>query len=473
LAYAAEKWVMNTETKNSFDIVIVGLGKTGYASACFLARQNISKKNITKRNITKKSINFAVTDSRQNPPMLETMQKSHPDIPLYLGEFDKELLMNAGELLISPGVSMQEPAIAAAIQSGVKVYGDVEIFCRHIHAPVVAVTGSNGKSTVTSLFAEIAKAAGMNVAKGGNIGTPVFDLLEQEEPDIYVLELSSFQLETVSSLNAVAAVVLNISEDHMERYSNLTEYADAKARIYAGDGTMVINLDDPHVVAMAGDGGNCIGFTLDEPKAEQYGTRIYEGKTWLAKADEKLIAADQLRLRGKHNVANALAVFALADAVNLPREATLQVLQTFPGLPHRCQWVAKIKEVDWYNDSKGTNVGACCAAIEGLAGDQNLILIAGGEGKDADFKKLAEVAKNRLRAAIVIGRDGHLVKSALQDLLTVYEADTIESAVNTAAEITSPGDLVLLSPACASFDMFEDYQERGNAFTEAVAKLKD
>lgn len=468
MGWAAEKLVMNTETKNRFDIVVVGLGKTGYASACFLTKQNLTAQNITGDNI-----NFAVMDSRENPPMLEAMKKSHPDVPLYLGKFDKELLMNAGELLISPGVSMQEPAIAAAIDSGVKVYGDVEIFCWHIHAPVVAVTGSNGKSTVTSLIAEFAKAAGMNVAKGGNIGTPVFDLLEQEEPDLYVLELSSFQLETVSSLNAVASVVLNISEDHMERYSDLTDYANAKARIYAGDGTMVINLDDPHVVAMAGDGGNCIGFTLGEPEAGQYGIRVYEEKSWLVKADEKLIATDQLRLHGKHNIANALAAFALADAVNLPRAAILQVLQTFPGLPHRCQWVAKIKAVDWYNDSKGTNVGACCAAISGLTEKENIILIAGGEAKGGDFRELTEVAKGRVRSAIVIGRDSHLVKSALQDLLTVYEADTIESAVNTAAEISSPGDLVLLSPACASFDMFEDYQARGNAFAEAVAKLKD
>ncbi len=458
MVYAAEKWVMNTDTKNCFDIVVVGLGKTGYSSACFLDRQNI---------------NFAVTDSRENPPMHEVMQQSLPAVPLYLGEFDNELLMNARELLISPGVSMQEPAIATAIQSGVKVYGDIEIFCRHVHTPVVAVTGSNGKSTVTTLIAEMVKAAGMNVAKGGNIGTPVLDLLKQEEPDVFVLELSSFQLETVSSLNAVAAVVLNISEDHMERYANLAEYANAKAHIYSGDGTMVINVDDEHVAAMTAVDRNSIGFTLGEPEAGQYGTRIYAGKTWLVKADEKLIAADQLRLPGKHNVANVLAALALVDAINVPREAALKILETFSGLPHRCQWVAKIKDVDWYNDSKGTNVAACCAAITGLTEKENIILIAGGEAKGADFSELVKVVEGLVRSVIVIGRDGHIIKSVLQDLLTVYEADTIESAVSTAAEIASPGDLVLLSPACASFDMFENYEARGNAFNKAVAKLKD
>jgi UDP-N-acetylmuramoylalanine--D-glutamate ligase len=458
LGWAAEKLVMVKETNKTFEVVIIGLGKTGYSSACFLAKQNI---------------NFAVTDNRESPPMLEAMQKAFPAIPLYLGEFDKELLMNANELLISPGVSMKDPTVAAAIQSGVKVYGDVEIFCRHINASVVAITGSNGKSTVTSLIAEMAKSAGLNVIEGGNIGTPVFNLLEQEEPDIYVLELSSFQLETVSSLNAAAAAVLNISEDHLERYSDLAEYANAKARIYAGNGTMVINVDDDHVAAMTASDRNSMGFTLGEPKAGQYGTRIYDKKSWLVKADEKLIAADQLQIRGKHNVANALAALALAEAINLPREAMLNVLKTFPGLPHRCQWVAKIKDVDWYNDSKGTNVAACCAAITGLTEKENIILIAGGEAKGANFSQLAEVAKGRVRSAIVIGRDGYLIKSALQDLLTVYEADTIESAVRLAAEITTSGDLVLLSPACASFDMYEDYQARGNAFTRAVAKLKN
>ena len=457
MGWAAENLLMNTETKKDFDIVIVGLGKTGYAGACFFANQNTR---------------IAVTDSRQNPPALESIQKTLPDVPLYLGKIDGELLMNAGELLVSPGVSLREPVISAAIQSGVKVYGDVEAFCQRISKPVIAITGSNGKSTVTTLITEMVNAAGLNAAMGGNIGTPVLDLLTKEQPDYYVLELSSFQLETVSSLNAVASVVLNISQDHMERYSSLADYSQIKSRIYAGDGTMVINLDDPLVANMINVDRKTIGFTLRNPDSGQYGLATCNGKQWLVKAEEKLMPVENLRIPGKHNISNALAALALADAINLPRDAALNVLEKFSGLPHRCQWIATIRGVDWYNDSKGTNVAASCAAITGLSSKENIILIAGGDSKGADFSDLVHAARGRVREAIVIGRDGHLVKSALQDHINVYTAESMESAVNKASEITTPGDLVLLSPACASTDMFVDYQARGNAFVSAVERLR-
>lgn len=457
MGWAAENLLMNTETKKDYDIVIVGLGKTGFACARFFADQNI---------------NIAVTDSRLNPPALESIQKTLPNVPLYLGNIDKKLLMNAGELLISPGISLREPAIAAAIQSGVKFYGDIEVFCQRISKPVIAITGSNGKSTVTTLLAEMVNAAGLNAAMGGNIGTPVLDLLSKDQPDYYILELSSFQLETLSSLNAVASVVLNVTQDHMERYSSLEDYARVKSRIYAGDGTMVINLDDPLVANMIDAHRKIIGFTLRQPDSGQYGLVTHKGKHWLAKAGEKLMPAENLHIHGKHNISNALAALALAEAVNLPIDPVLQVLENFSGLPHRCQWIATINGVDWYNDSKGTNVASSCAAITGLSGKENIILIAGGDSKGAEFGDLAQAAHGRVREAIVMGRDGHIVKSALQDQINVYTAESMESAVNKAFELTSPGDLVLLSPACASTDMFEDYQARGNAFISAVERLR-
>lgn len=454
---AARQLSNMTETSKYFDTVIVGLGKTGYSTARFLNRQNIR---------------FAVTDSRKEPPMLDVMQKTFPDVPLYLGGIDDNLLLNANELLVSPGVSLKEKVIEEAIRNGVSVYGDIELFCQQINKPIAAITGSNGKSTVTTLVAEMARKAGMGVAIGGNLGTPALDLLHENEPDLYVLELSSFQLETVSSLNAAAAVVLNISEDHMDRYEDIDDYAQAKSCIYKGDGTMVINLDDPYVSGMKNMDRNIIGFTLGEPMDNSYGLRIYNKERWLVYGDKKLMPAEKLNIRGDHNIVNALAALAMGNAINLPSEVMLNALQNFSGLPHRCQFIAEINNICWYNDSKGTNVSATCAAIKGLAGSNNMILIAGGESKGADFKYLAEVAKGRLRAAIVIGKDGPLIRESIKDLVPVHKAGDMKKAVNMAAKIASAGDVVLLSPACASFDMFIDYQDRGNAFIEAVEQLK-
>jgi UDP-N-acetylmuramoylalanine--D-glutamate ligase len=332
-----------TETSKYFNTVIVGLGKTGYSTARFLNKQNIR---------------FAVTDSRKKPPMLDVMQKTFPDVPLYLGGIDNNLLLNANELLVSPGVSLKEKVIEEAIRNGVSVYGDIELFCQQINKPIAAITGSNGKSTVTTLVTEMARKAGMGVAIGGNLGTPALDLLHENEPDLYVLELSSFQLETVSSLNAAAAVVLNISEDHMDRYEDIDDYAQAKSCIYKGDGTMVINLDDPYVSGMKNMDRNIIGFTLSEPMDNSYGLRIYNKERWLVYGDKKLMPAEKLNIRGDHNIANSLAALAMGNAINLPSEVMLNALQNFSGLPHRCQFIAEINNICWYNDSKGTNVGA-------------------------------------------------------------------------------------------------------------------
>jgi len=449
---------MTKEANIHFDTVIVGLGKTGFSCAHFLAN---------------KKIGFAITDSRNNPPMLDVTRQSYPEVPLYLGRIDEELLLKTNNIIVSPGVSLQEVAIDQAIREGVKVYGDIELFCQHISSPVIAVTGSNGKSTVTTMVTDMIQDASLKVKKGGNIGTPVLDLLDDDEPDVYVLELSSFQLETTTFLNAFVAVVLNITEDHMDRYKSLSDYTEAKSKVYSGDGTMIINLDDPYTLEMACPDRKTIGFTLKEPQQQEYGTRIFEKKRWLVKGDEKLINIDELLIYGEHNIANVLAALALGDAYGLTSESMLETLKKFTGLTHRCQLVADIKGVRWYNDSKATNVGASCAAIKGLASGENIILIAGGHGKGADFKELAKIAKGRLHAVIVIGRDGQLIKKELQKFIPAYEAESMESAVLKAAEIATPGNLVLLSPACASLDMFVDFQARGDAFIESVMKMAE
>ncbi len=441
------------ETSKQFNTVVVGLGKTGFACARYLAAQGVS---------------FAVTDNRDEPPMLNEMQAALPDVPLFLGGFDESLLMSADHLLLSPGVSLQEDAIVKAIDSGVEVYGDIELFCRNISAPVIAITGSNGKSTVTTLVAEMLRAADLNVVEGGNLGTPALDLISDNEPDVYVLELSSFQLETVSSLNAIASVVLNVSPDHMDRYEGLTEYKTAKERIYDGNGTIVINLDDPAVASMARNQRTCVDFTLFDPLPGDYGVRDYDGDRWIVKGEDKLIPVNDLHIKGEHNIANAMAAMALAETLNCPRAAMLSVLRSFPGLEHRCQWIAEHADVKWFNDSKGTNVGASCAAIKGLAADENIVLIAGGDGKGADFSELEDVADGRLKAAIVLGKDGPEIGKVLLNVVPVHSVDSMEMAVETAARIVRPGDIVLLSPACASFDMFENYQARGDAFVAAV-----
>ena len=441
------------ETSKQFNTVVVGLGKTGFACARYLAAQGTS---------------FAVTDNRDEPPMLGKMQAALPDVPLFLGGFDESLLMSTDHLLLSPGVSLQEDAIVKAIDSGVEVYGDIELFCRNITAPVIAITGSNGKSTVTTLVAEMARAADLNVVEGGNLGTPALDLLGDNEPDVYVLELSSFQLETVSSLNAIASVVLNVSPDHMDRYEGLTEYKTAKERIYNGNGTIVINLDDPAVTSMARNQRTCVDFTLFEPLPGDYGVRDYDGERWIVKGEDKLIPVNDLHIKGEHNIANAMAAMALAETLNCPRAAMLSVLRSFPGLQHRCQWIAEHADVKWFNDSKGTNVGATCAAIKGMATDENIVLIAGGDGKGADFSELEDVADGRLKAAIVLGKDGPEIGKVLLNVVPVHSVDSMEMAVETAARIVRPGDIVLLSPACASLDMFENYQARGDAFVAAV-----
>jgi UDP-N-acetylmuramoylalanine--D-glutamate ligase len=441
-----------------YDTIIVGLGLTGLSCVRYFSGTGKS---------------FAVTDSRDAPPMLTALHNEYPQIKVFTGGFDERLLCSAGQLVVSPGVSLAEPAIRKAIESGVTITSDIEIFCRLTDKPVIAITGSNGKSTVASLLGEMISRSGRQVRVAGNIGLPVLDLVDDKDTEFFVLELSSFQLEGLRSLNSVAAVMLNITEDHMDRYMDFQDYAAAKKKIYDGTGIMIINLDDEFSRSMQQVGRKSIFYTMNEPAEDTYGIRVTAGERYIASSGENLLPVSALQLSGEHNISNCLAALALGSAADLPMTAMLDTLRQFAGLPHRCQWVAKINGVNWYNDSKGTNVGACCSAIRGLAAQDNLVLIAGGIGKGADFSQLLSVVRGRLRSAILIGRDAGLIGDILRNTVQTCYAIDMNAAVQTAATMARPGDVVLLSPACASFDMFTDYRERGEAFIRAVRSIRE
>ena len=446
-----------TKTGEQFDTVIVGLGKTGMSCVRYLSGQGRS---------------FVVIDSRSEPPELDTLRKNYADVPCYLGSLHEGILSTARQIIISPGVALTEPAITAAAANGAAVIGDIELFCLQASAPIIAITGSNGKSTVASMLHEMILRSGKRSGLGGNIGTPALDLFSTDAPDFYVLELSSFQLESIYSLNSVVAVMLNVTEDHMDRYQDINSYAQVKKKVYAGDGVMVINLDDKFAASVENRDRKSITYSLREPSTGMFGIRTVDGERLLAYGTELLLPISALQIRGDHNLSNALAVLALGMAIDLPMPAMLDSLKEFAGLPHRCQWLARIDGVDWYNDSKGTNVGASRAAINGLAAAGDLILIAGGVAKDADFSQLAETVREHVRAVILIGRDANVLAAALEGTCRIYSAISIDAAVHLAAELVGEGGSVLLSPACASFDMFADYQARGEAFSQAVSSLE-
>ncbi len=434
--------------------LVVGLGKTGLSCARYLAQQGLQ---------------VAVTDTRAKPPGLSALQDALPDVALFLGGFNPAAFENAEQIVVSPGVSLNEPLLVAARTRGVEVIGDIELFARAATAPVVAITGSNGKSTVTTLVGEMARWAGKDVRVGGNLGTPALDLLADSEPELYVLELSSFQLESTSSLHPCAAVVLNLSPDHLDRYQSMSEYMQAKQQVYKGAQVQVVNADDALAAGLADPERPWVRFTVNEPAGDDFGIRCRDGVDWLVRGTRWLIPTAQLRLVGRHNFANALAALALGEAAGLEIEPMLEVLREFPGLPHRTQFIAERDGIRWYNDSKGTNLGATLAAIEGMPGP--VVLIAGGEGKGADFSPLKDVLAARGRAAVLIGRDAALIEKAVDKAVPCIRAADMDEAVVRAGELARPGDHVLLSPACASFDMFGGYEERGRVFENAVRRL--
>jgi UDP-N-acetylmuramoylalanine--D-glutamate ligase len=438
--------------------VVVGLGKTGASCVRYLA---------------KRGDRVSATDTRRAPPGLTEIKGLDSSIDLRLGGFDLSLLDGASQLLMSPGVSLAEPIAQAAIAQGIEVLGDVELFAREVRAPVIGVTGTNGKSTVTTLVARMAAAAGRRVLAGGNLGEPALDLLEQPIPDLYVLELSSFQLETTSSLVLQAAAVLNVSADHMDRYPSVAAYARAKGRILANASTVVLNADDPWVVAMRDsayrNNARTVTFSIQKSSADFYLLRD-GAQAFLSRRGERLIDTARMKLTGLHNSANALAALALGEAAGLGMPEMLQALESFPGLTHRSSWVADIDGVRYIDDSKGTNVGATIAAVSGMPGP--VVLIAGGEGKDQDFAPLAAALAGKTRRVLLIGKDAPAVAAAIQGVCATETFATLEEAVRAAHRIAQAGDTVLLSPACSSLDMFRDYGHRGDVFAAAVLKLK-
>jgi UDP-N-acetylmuramoylalanine--D-glutamate ligase len=450
---------MSVTTHKPSSAVIVGLGRTGLSCA---------------RYLRERGWRLAITDTRPQPPQLVALRELDPQIPVRLGGLDARLLDDALCVVVSPGVSLEDPFFAEARRRGLEIVGDIELFARAVDAPVAGITGTNGKSTVTTLLGRMAARAGVQVRVGGNLGEPALDLLGAAHRagggvDLYVLELSSFQLEATHSLDLSAAAVLNVSPDHLDRYVSVAAYAEAKARIFARCDTAVINLDDPLVVAMPKPGQRTLSFSLRATIGADYAVAIRDGSSWLTRRGEPLLAVSAMRVRGLHNAANALAALALGEALGLPLPAMLAELEAFTGLPHRTQWVAEVAGVSYIDDSKGTNVGATIAAVEGMEGP--LVMIAGGDGKNQDFAPLAATFRGKVRHTVLIGRDGRQVGEALRGSCSTEYCATLEEAVRAAAAAARAGDTVLLSPACASLDMFRDYTHRGAVFARAVREL--
>lgn len=457
ISVAALVTAMVTDDKQKSEYtLIVGLGMTGLSAVRYLTAQGV---------------NVVVTDSRQQPPGMAELEKNYPDVNAYLGEFDEALFMGASKIIVSPGVSMREGVLQHAQHQGVKVIGDVELFAQEINAPVIAVTGSNGKSTVISLLGEMARAENLNAVIGGNIGVPVLDLIKQQA-ELYILELSSFQLESLQSLKPVAAAVLNVSPDHLDRYESFEDYVQTKANIYRHCKVAVVNKDDAYVAAMQAAHKQVAGFSLSEPVQDDFGLRKFDGENWLCKGGQKLIKQQDVNIQGQHNLANALAALALGEAAGFSMQNMLSTLMTFTGLKHRTQFVAEKNSVTWVNDSKGTNVGATIAAISGIEVKNKLILIAGGLAKDADFSPLKNALIDKVRSVVLIGKDAPMIEQAIESVVPSWYAKDMQEAVSIAANLAHPEDTVLLSPACASFDMFDGYEHRGDMFIQAVEGLQ-
>ncbi|MDC9728641.1 MAG: UDP-N-acetylmuramoyl-L-alanine--D-glutamate ligase [Methyloprofundus sp.] len=433
-------------------VLVVGLGKTGVSVAYYLRQLEIE---------------FAVVDSRDKPALNDELLDKMLDVPVFTGGFDSSLFKLATHVVVSPGVSMQEPVIQQALSQGVIALSDIDLLACSVNKPIVAITGSNGKSTVTTLLGEMAKADGVKVAVGGNLGVPALNLIG-EEVELYILELSSFQLERTTQLNATVATVLNISEDHLDRYTGMDDYIKQKKNVFAGDGVMVINADDADVLKMQDATRELLTFSLDH--SADYHIKQTEKGRFLACKDQEILAVNELAILGRHNQANALAALALGKVVNLSEPGMCHALKHYKGLKHRMQFVADIKGVRWVNDSKATNIGACTAALQGFDG-KKIILIAGGDAKGANMSELLPSLVEKVQTLLVIGKDAELIKQAVKGLVPVIEVGTLKKAVKTAKKIAEVGNIVLLSPACASIDQFENYKERGKLFSSEVEAL--
>jgi UDP-N-acetylmuramoylalanine--D-glutamate ligase len=434
-------------------IWVVGLGATGVSVAYYLRLLKFT---------------FTLVDSRADLPVLSQLNRDMADVRVIAGGYQPSDFDGATHIIVSPGVTLDDPSIQSALAKGARLVSDIDLFACSVAAPIIGITGSNGKSTVTTLLGEMAKAAGKKVVIGGNIGIAALDLLHTEtEAELYILELSSFQLERLSVLNAAAATVLNITPDHLDRHADMALYARAKARVFNGDGIQVLNADDSAVMAMQKPGRQVITFSLKQ-QADFY-LQLYQngsGHEYLMHDSQRLLAASEIPLEGRHNIANALAALALGSALNLDTNAMIAALKVFKGLDHRMQRVADINGITWINDSKATNVGSCIAALEGFS--RPVVLIAGGDAKGAEMHALKEAVQAKAKSVVLIGKDAGLIEQALSGCVPVHFAGTMIDAVAVASRLADKGDTVLLSPACASLDQYQSYKDRGEQFTRAV-----
>lgn len=429
-------------------VVIIGLGLTGLSCVDFFLARGVTPR---------------VIDTRISPPGLDKLPEN---VERHLGDMNQEWLLDADLIVASPGIALASPALSVAAEAGVEIVGDIELFCREAQAPIVAITGSNGKSTVTTLVGEMAKSAGWNVGVGGNIGLPALMLLKQE-CDLYVLELSSFQLETTNSLRAAAATILNVTEDHMDRYPlGLQQYRAAKLRVYENAKVCVVNSDDALTMPIRGADSRCVSFGAD---VGDYHLNRQQGEIWLRVRGEKVLNTREMKVTGKHNFTNALAALALADAVGIPRASSLKALTIFTGLAHRFQLSLEHNGVRWINDSKATNVGSTEAALNGLHVDGTLHLLLGGDGKSADFSALAPYLQGDNVRLYCFGRDGAQLAALRPEI--AEQTETMEQAMRMIAAKVKTGDMVLLSPACASLDQFKNFEQRGDEFSRLAKEL--
>ena len=444
---------MSGKRKTAAKDMVVGLGATGLSIARYLQRSDT---------------NAMFFDSRDEPPGLEELEEIFPDAKVLLG--GSKLPKSVERIIASPGVADSHPLLAKAHKKKIEVVSDIELFAREASAPFVAVTGSNGKSTVTTLLYHMCRADGREVLAGGNLGEPALDLLDQDKPDVYVLELSSFQLHRTQNLPAQVAVLLNVSPDHLDWHEDEDEYRQSKYRVFHDAKAAVCNRADEEAAKYTKHCDQAVSFGLDAPEDGHFGLRVDDEETYLARGETLLLATRDLAMYGIHNQLNALAALAAGDLLGLEMEAMLQVLVEFPGLPHRMQFVARIGAVDYINDSKATNVAAAVASIESI--DKMLVLVAGGDGKGGDFGELSGAVEDKLRGAVLIGKDAEKIAHALDTVMPVHFADTMGAAVSMAAQCAESDDTVLLAPACASLDQYNNYMERGDSFCDAVEALK-
>ncbi len=432
--------------------LVLGLGVTGLSIARYLRRNGLDA---------------TFYDSREQPPGVDDLARVWPDADVITG--DAKLPKKIGRIVVSPGIADSHPILIAARKAKREIMSDIELFARDAKAPFIAVTGSNGKSTVTTLLYYMCRAANLNVLAGGNLGEPALDLLDRDKPDRYILELSSFQLQRTQSLPADVAVLLNVAPDHLDWHADEDEYRQAKYRVYREATAAVVNRADAVAGKYVSDIESVVSFGLDEPGNGQYGIRLEDDTVFLARGSTSLLAVDDMAIYGVHNQANALAALAAGELIGLELSQMLQVLCEFPGLPHRMQFVARVAAVDYVNDSKATNVAAAVASVESV--DGMLVLIAGGDGKGSNFSELAAALENKLRGAVLIGKDAEKIAMSLDTVMPVYFAQDMDDAVQQAASYADTDDTVLLAPACASLDQYDNYAARGDAYCTAVEAL--